>query len=58
MVVPYSLRPTPQASVSTPLEWTEIKKGINPSDFTIFSVVERKLDPWKNIFEKSVKLEI
>jgi len=58
MVVPYSLRPTPQASVSTPLEWTEIKKGINPSDFNIFSVVERKLDPWKNIFEKRVKLEI
>lgn len=58
MVVPYSLRPTPQASVSTPLEWTEIKKGINPSGFNIFSVVERKLDPWKNIFEKRVKLEI
>ncbi len=32
--------------------------GINPSDFTIFSVVERKVDPWKNIFEKKVKLEI
>ena len=58
MVVPYSLRPTPQATVSTPLEWTEIKKGINPSDFTIFSVVNRKFDPWKNIFEKRVKLEI
>jgi bifunctional non-homologous end joining protein LigD len=58
MVVPYSLRPTPQASVSTPLEWTEIKKGINPSSFNIFRVVERKLDPWKNIFEKRVKLEI
>ena len=58
MVVPYSLRPTPQATVSTPLEWTEIKKGINPSDFTIFNVVKRKLDPWKNIFEKRVKLEI
>jgi bifunctional non-homologous end joining protein LigD len=58
MVVPYSLRPTPQASVSTPLEWTEIKKGIKPSDFNIFNVVNRKLDPWKNIFEKRVKLEI
>jgi bifunctional non-homologous end joining protein LigD len=58
MVVPYSLRPTPQASVSTPLEWTEVKKGIKPSDFNIFNVVNRKLDPWKNIFEKRVKLEI
>jgi len=58
MVVPYSLRPTSQATVSTPLAWSEVKKGIKPSDFNIFNVVERKLDPWKNIFEKRVKLEI
>ena len=58
MVVPYSLRPTPEATVSTPLEWSEVKKGINPSDYNISSVVERKLDPWKNIFEKKCKLEI
>ena len=58
MVVPYSLRPTPEATVSAPLEWSEVKKGINPSDFTIFSVVKRKRDPWKNIFEKKCKLEI
>ena len=58
MVVPYSFRPTPEATVSTPLEWSEIKKGINPSSFNIFSVVERKSDPWKNIFEKRCKLEI
>jgi len=58
MVVPYSLRPTPQATVSTPLEWDEVKKGINPTDFNIFSVVKRKQDPWKDIFEKGCKLEI
>jgi bifunctional non-homologous end joining protein LigD len=58
MVVPYSLRPTPQATVSTPLDWNEVKKGIKPSDFNIFSVVKRKEDPWKNIFEKRYKLEI
>jgi bifunctional non-homologous end joining protein LigD len=58
MVVPYSLRPTPEATVSTPLEWSEIKKGINPSDYNIFSVIKRKSDPWKNIFEKRFKLEI
>ena len=39
MVVPYSLRPTPEATVSAPLEWSEVKKGINPSDYTIFSAV-------------------
>ncbi len=58
MVVPYSLRPTPEATVSTPLEWSEVKKGIKPSDFNILNVVKRKEDPWKNIFEKKCKLEI
>ena len=58
MVIPYSLRPTPQANVSTPLEWSEVKKGINPSDFTISSVVNRTENPWKNLFEKQCKLEI
>lgn len=58
MVVPYSLRPTPEATVSTPLEWREVKKGINASDFTIFNVAERKEDPWRNIFERRCKLEI
>ncbi|MGA2682138.1 MAG: non-homologous end-joining DNA ligase [Candidatus Bathyarchaeia archaeon] len=58
MVVPYSLRPTSEATVSAPLEWSEVKKCINPSDFNIFNVVKRKEDPWKNIFEKRCKLEI
>ena len=58
MVIPYSLRPTPDATVSAPLEWSEVKKGINPSDYTISSVVKRSSNPWKNIFEKRCKLEI
>ncbi len=58
MVVPYSLRPTPDATVSAPLDWSEVKKGINPSEFNIFNVVKRQSDPWKNIFEKRCKLEI
>jgi bifunctional non-homologous end joining protein LigD len=58
MVIPYSLRPTPDATVSTPLEWSEVKKGINPSDYTIFNVAKRSSNPWKDIFEKRSKLEI
>ena len=58
MVVPYSLRATPKATSSTPLDWDEVKKGINPSDYNIFSVVKRTANPWKNIFEKRCKLEI
>jgi bifunctional non-homologous end joining protein LigD len=58
MVIPYSLRPTPDATVSAPLEWSEVKKGINSSEYTISSVVKRTSNPWKNIFEKRCKLEI
>jgi bifunctional non-homologous end joining protein LigD len=58
MVVPYSLRSTPEATVSTPLEWSEVKKSINPSDYTIFTVAKRSLNPWKDIFQKRCKLEI
>jgi bifunctional non-homologous end joining protein LigD len=56
MVIPYSLRPTPQATVSTPLDWREVKRGINPEDFTIKTVPERKSDPWANIFRKKARL--
>ena len=58
MVVPYSLRPTPDATVSAPLDWTEVKKGINPSDFNIFTVLKRIENPWKDLFEKRCNLEI
>ncbi len=58
MVIPYSLRPTPGATVSTPLEWSEVKKEINPTDYTIFNAAKRTSNPWKNIFEKRCKLEI
>jgi bifunctional non-homologous end joining protein LigD len=58
MVVPYSLRPTPVATVSTPLEWSEVKKGINPADYTIFNVAKRTGNPWKDIFEKRAVLKL
>ena len=48
---PYSLRATPTATVSTPLEWSEIKKGIKPSEFNINTVIKREKDPWKDILK-------
>jgi bifunctional non-homologous end joining protein LigD len=36
----YSVRPLPDARVSTPLEWEEVH-DCNPADFTIFTVPER-----------------
>jgi bifunctional non-homologous end joining protein LigD len=58
MVIPYSLRPTPDATVSTPLEWREVHRGIKAQDFNIRTVVERQGDPWKGIFEKRCRIEI
>ena len=37
----YSLRPKPAATVSMPLNWEEVKKGLSTSDFTIFNIIDR-----------------
>jgi len=58
MVSPYSLRAAPEATVSTPLEWAEVEKGIKPTEFNIFSVVKREKDPWKKIFENKQNLKV
>ena len=38
---PYSLRPKPGATVSMPLHWDEVKKGLTMKDFTIKNSIER-----------------
>lgn len=40
----YSLRPKPGATVSTPLHWDEVVKGLSPSMFTITSIFDRLKD--------------
>jgi len=57
MVAPYSLRATPKATVSTPLRWDELRKGLRPDDFTIFSV-PRRGNPWENFLDNKQKLEL
>lgn len=37
----YSLRPKPGATVSMPLHWEEVKKGLKMKDFTIHNAVAR-----------------
>jgi bifunctional non-homologous end joining protein LigD len=51
----YSVRPTPAASVSTPVTWEEIERGVKIDDFRVDNVVERakKLgDLWKPVLGK------
>jgi bifunctional non-homologous end joining protein LigD len=57
MICPYSLRATPDATVSMPLEWSEVKKGLNPETFNLFNVIKNPGNPWKEILEKRQKLE-
>jgi bifunctional non-homologous end joining protein LigD len=51
----YSVRPTPRASVSTPVEWKEVREGIEIDDFRIDNVprrVEKLGDLWKPVLGK------
>jgi len=46
----YSVRPRPEASVSTPVTWKEVERGVRIEDFTVKNVPSRvaKLgDLWK-----------
>jgi len=45
----YSLRPVKGATVSTPLNWKEVKTGLHPSAFDIYTVPKR-MKKMKDIF--------
>ena len=56
----YSLRPKPGATVSTPLEWKEVKPGLHPSQFHIHNIagrVKKKGDLFKPVLEKGIDLK-
>ena len=55
----YSVRPTPDARVSTPLSWDEVP-GCRPEAFTVDTVPERFArlgDPWQGMDEAAGSLE-
>jgi bifunctional non-homologous end joining protein LigD len=58
MTCPYSLRATKNASVSTPLSWNELQKGLKPQEFNILSVPTRKRTPWKSFWKEKQKLDV
>ena len=41
VAAPYSLRPKPGAPVSTPLDWSEVKKGLTSTTYTMHNIFDR-----------------
>src|SRR5690606_31677488 len=55
----YSIRPKEGASVSMPLDWSEVKKGMKPTDFNIHNALERikeKGDLFKPVLGKGIDM--
>jgi bifunctional non-homologous end joining protein LigD len=59
IAAPYSVRPYPHATVSTPLLWKEVNPQLSPKLFTIHTIEKRLSrvgDLWKEVLEKSLDL--
>lgn len=59
LAAPYSLRPTPEATVSMPLHWDEVTAQLQPTDFTIKNAlqrIKRTGDLWKPVRGKGFNL--
>jgi bifunctional non-homologous end joining protein LigD len=56
----YSVRPKPGATVSAPLAWTEVKRGLSPRDFTMKNILARiktRGDLWQPVLGQGVNME-
>ncbi|ERJ59292.1 DNA ligase D [Sphingobacterium paucimobilis] len=60
LAAPYSIRPKPGATVSMPLHWNEVKKGLKLQDFTIKNALERiksEGDIFKPVLGRGINLK-
>ena len=60
LAAPYSVRPKPGATVSTPLNWNEVKAGLFPENFTIMNILQRLKqtgDSFKEVLGKGIYIE-
>lgn len=54
----YSVRPSKQPTVSTPLDWKEINDKLHPSKFDMHNILDRikkKGDLWKGVVDEKIK---
>ena len=61
IAAPYSARAKAGATVSMPVTWKQIEKGVKISDFTIQNAPDlpsKALDAWHGFFEKARQLEL
>jgi bifunctional non-homologous end joining protein LigD len=57
----YSPRPRPLATVSTPVDWKEIERGVKMEDFTISTVpkrIERLGDVWRPLLARTGRVDL
>jgi bifunctional non-homologous end joining protein LigD len=57
----YSVRPKPAATVSTPVTWEEVERGLRIEDFTMKNVPARlgKIgDLWKPLLEEKNRVDL
>ena len=60
IAAPYSLRPRPGATASAPLNWDEVKQGLDMKDFNIYTMLDRiksEGDIFKPVLGKGINLE-
>jgi bifunctional non-homologous end joining protein LigD len=57
LAAPYSIRPYHQPLVSTPLEWKEVKKGLDRYAFTMDTIqtrLNKKGDLWEKLYDEKI----
>jgi bifunctional non-homologous end joining protein LigD len=59
LVAPYSVRPRPGATVSTPLKWSEVTRRLDPANHSIKTIrrrLDRVGDLWKPVLGRGINV--